>query len=63
MHTLLVQIQRSLSSLKGNSLETTPLYIGHIIGSKVLRMRVVLPLAKGHLSNKDIIFWQKGCPY
>ncbi len=26
-------------------------------------MHVVLPLTKGHLSNKGRIFWQKGCPY
>ncbi len=25
-------------------------------------MNVVLPLTKGHLSNKDGFFWQKGCP-
>ena len=23
----------------------------------------MLPLTKGHLSNKDRIVWQKGCPY
>ena len=23
----------------------------------------MLPLTKGHLSNKDSITWQKGCPY
>ncbi len=26
-------------------------------------MYVMLPLTKGHLSNKDRIVWQKGCPY
>ncbi len=30
---------------------------------QVLGMHGMLPLTKGHLSNKDRISWQKGCPY
>ncbi len=30
---------------------------------QVLRIHVMLPLTKGHLSTKDRIVWEKGCLY
>ena len=47
-------------SLKGHSLERTPLYKGHKF---LAASTIMLPLTKGHLSNKDRIVWQKGRPY
>ena len=55
--------QYSGPSLKGHYLERTPPCKGHNFLQQVLWMHVVLPLTKGHLSNKDRIIWQKGCPY
>ncbi len=46
-------------SLKGHSVERTPLYKGHTFRQQViLLMDVMLLLTKGNLSNKDQTFWQ-----
>ncbi len=47
-------------SLKGHSLERTPLYNGHKFLTASTMNYVMLPLTKGHLSSKDRIVWQKG---
>ena len=49
-------------SLKWHSVERRPhLERTHILGSKLLGVHVMLPLTKGHISNKARIVWQKGC--
>ncbi len=57
------KLEYSNPSLKGNFLERTPLYKGHnFLAESAMNIRDS-PLTKGHLSNKDKIVCQKGCPY
>ncbi len=55
-------------SLNSPSQQRTPLIRTEVFGGSGIPIRgarttVILPLTKEHLSSKDRIVWQKGCPY
>ncbi len=63
MVLLLIKYNNTVVPLLKDTLERTPLCKGHKFLAASTVNAYAAPSHQRNLSNKDIIFWQKGCPY